>query len=142
MASPPSIRTSFRPACWCCSARRRPTAAGAATRSAPTGRSARTSTTPDRAPEGGREIAGTGSAGSEEQGQLRKSPQEGGVPAHLLGRDGEAHLRQPPDQRLEGEPALQPRERRPHAEVDPLAEGDVPVGAGAGDVERLRVFEV
>ena len=60
---------------------------------------------------------------------------------HLLGRDRQPQLWVPSEKRAEGDLPLYACQRRPEADVDALAEGEVPVGLGPADVEDVRVRE-
>ena len=54
----------------------------------------------------------------------------------------EADVLQPCEQLFERDLSFQPRQRRAHAEMDALAEGDVRGRVGALDVELFRVRKV
>src|SRR5215218_5114969 len=77
----------------------------------------------------------------EQDRQAREPAQEAPAPAHLLGRDGQSQVRVPPEQRIEGDVPFDARQRRPEADVDAFAEGNVPVSVGPRDVEDVRVGE-
>src|ERR671921_954315 len=77
----------------------------------------------------------------EQDRQAWEPAQEAAPPAHLLDGNRQPQLREPPEQRSEGDLPFNTGQRRPEAGVDALAEGDVPVSVGPADVEDIRVYE-
>src|SRR5215217_8468284 len=77
----------------------------------------------------------------EQDRQASEPAQEAAAPAYLLGSNRQPQLREPSEQRAEGDLSLDARQRRPEADVDTLTKGDVPVGAGTGNVEDVGVRE-
>src|SRR5690242_16944052 len=75
----------------------------------------------------------------EEERDLAEAAEEVGGPFELVRRHREAEVGVAAEEDLEGDLALDSRQRRAEADVDALAEGDVPVGVGPHDVVVLRI---